>query len=36
MSNVLKAILNITEHTIIELKDSYSGRNKINNIKRSS
>lgn len=32
MSNVLKAILNIANNPIIELKENYSGRNTINNI----
>ncbi len=32
MSNILKAIINITENPIIELKNNYSGRNTINNI----
>ncbi len=32
MSNILKAISNIIEQIIIELKDGYFGRNKINNI----
>jgi hypothetical protein len=32
MSNILKAILNIAKKPITELKEGYSGRNKINNI----
>ncbi len=32
MSNILKAILNIANTPIVELKNSYSGRNTINNI----
>jgi len=32
MSNILKAILNIANNPIIKLKNSYSGRNTINNI----
>jgi len=32
MSNILKAILNIANNPIVELKNSYSGRNTINNI----
>jgi len=32
MSNILKAILNITQNPIIELKNNYSGRNTINNV----
>ncbi len=32
MSNILKAILNIAENPIVELKENYSGRNTINNI----
>lgn len=32
MSNILKAILNIANNPIVELKSNYSGRNTINNI----
>lgn len=32
MSNILKAILNIAENPVTELRDSYFGRNTINNI----
>ncbi|HIO92266.1 MAG TPA: restriction endonuclease, partial [Leucothrix mucor] len=32
MSNILKAIINIANNPIAQLKDTYSGRNSINNI----
>jgi len=32
MSNILKAILNITKNPVIELRDKYLGRNTINNV----
>lgn len=32
MSNILKAILNISKNLSFEIKENYSGRNKINNI----
>lgn len=31
MSNILKAILNITQNPVVELNNTYAGRNKINN-----
>ena len=32
MSNILKAIINIAQNPVVELKNTYSGRNTINNI----
>lgn len=32
MSNILRAIINISQTPIVELKNNYSGRNTINNV----